>query len=211
MTRQIFIDVVLRQTSNASVAETQWNLVETAYSNPDRHFHTPSHLQQMYGELLPLQNQIEDWDSLLLALFFHDYVYDVVSYMTDNDNEDKSAEAAKEFLQSINYPAEKIERVVQHILATKKHEVNADADTNFLTDADLSIWGQPWELYSIYMRNVREEYAVYPDNIFNAGRVKFLKTALQMERIFKTDHFSRLYDTAAKENLNRELEILSFA
>jgi predicted metal-dependent HD superfamily phosphohydrolase len=94
------------------------------------------------------------------------------------------------------------------ILATKSHVKSADSDTNYFTDADLSILGQPWETYSAYYKNVRKEYAIYPDLIYNPGRKKVLTHFLAMDSIFKTDIFYQKFEMQAKENLQQELTLL---
>jgi len=76
------------------------------------------------------------------------------------------------------------------------------------TDADLSILGQSWEVYFTYSKHVRKEYGQYPLFLYKKGRKKVLKHFLDMERIFKTDHFFELYEKHARVNLQRELEIL---
>ena len=211
MIQEQFQALVASYTNNQQLTKQLVSEIETAYSQPERHFHNLSHLEQMNAVLEPVRSQVEDWETLLLSVVYHDFVYDVVEYVTDNNNEDKSALKAEEFLKSIGFPLEKIERCQQHILATKKHRLSADNDTNFLTDADLSILGQPWEIYDVYRKNIRLEYSIFPDSIFHAGRTKVLNRFLQMERLFKTDFFYNHYETAAKENISRELEIISFA
>lgn len=210
MLHKEFTSLVSKYT-DASLTQQLWNELEAAYTAEDRYFHNLSHLEQMIAVLQPQQSQIEDWDTLLFAVFYHDAVYDVVQYVTDNNNEDKSAEAAEKALTAIGYPTEKIERCKNHILATKHHYLSDSNDTNLLTDADLSILGQPWDVYHAYMKNIRKEYDVYPDGIYNAGRIKVLKSFLAMNRLFKTEPFFQQFEAAAKENLARELEIISFA
>lgn len=191
--------------------EQLWSELQSAYKERERRFHSAAHLEQMFGTLKEVSSSVDDWDTLAFAVFYHDLVYDVVQYVTENDNEDKSADAAAEVLQRINYPAQKIERCKTHILATKHHQPSTDSDTNFITDADLSILGQPWEVYKIYMNNIRKEYEVYPDSIYYAGRTSVLKAFLRTRPLFKTEHFQRLYEEAARENMTRELEIISLS
>lgn len=210
MLHEEFRALLERHTPDRLTVTQIWNELEKAYTAPERHFHNLAHLEQMNEELAPLQPQINDWDTLLFALFFHDAVYDVVEYVTENNNEDRSAELAAKSLQAIGYPHDKTERCRQHILATKQHERSADNDTNFLTDADLSILGQPWEVYERYMKCIQREYNFLPDNIFSVGRSKVLNKFLQEARLFKTDHFFARYEAAARENMQRELEIISF-
>lgn len=210
MLQQQFKALVLRHTPNQELADQLWKEIESAYTQEERHFHNLSHIEQILDALQPFQSKAEDWDTLLFSVFYHDAVYDVVEYVTDNRNEDKSAELAEKALTSIPYPLEKIERCKQHILATKKHRVSTDNDTNLLTDADLSILGQPWRVYDAYRKNIRKEYGIFPDPIFHAGRLKVLQQFLQMERLYKTEGFYRQYEGAAEKNLSRELEIISF-
>lgn len=210
MLQEEFFSLVKKYTAEPQVAAQIWNEFETAYDAEERCFHNLSHLEQMLAALKPVQAQTADWDTLVFALFFHDLVYDVVRYVSENDNEDRSAEEAGKALQRIGYPLEKIERVKALILATKNHHPSPDNDTNYLTDADLLILGQPWEVYKAYMDNIRKEYAVYPDKIYYAGRTNVLKNFLRMNRLFKTNHFHNLYEAQAKENMERELEIVSF-
>jgi predicted metal-dependent HD superfamily phosphohydrolase len=103
-------------------------------------------------------------------------------------------------------PTEIIENCKSQILATKKHQDSSDIDTNFFIDADLSILGQDTETYKIYFQNVRKEYSIYPDLIYNPGRKKVLKHFLELKRIFKTEYFYAKYENQAKQNLQTELE-----
>lgn len=209
MIRQQFIELVLRQTTDEALAADLWQQLSAAYTQPDRHFHNLSHIEQLLAALTPVKEKADDWDTLLFAVFYHDAIYDVVAYVTDNNNEDKSADFAAEALAKIGYADERIARCRQHILATKKHLPSADADTNLLTDADLSILGQPWETYDSYRKAIRKEYNIYPDSIYHAGRSKVLKQFLQMTSVYKTETFHHQLEAQAEENLSRELEIIS--
>lgn len=206
-----FMALVLRYSSDKELANHLWKDIEHNYSQPERYFHSLSHLDQMLAALKLHKTAIEDWDVLQFSVFYHDIVYDVVTYVTDNNNEDKSAEKAENALQQLGLSKERLERCKQHILATKKHEHSADSDTNYLIDADLSVLGQPWDVYEVYMKNIRKEYAVYPDSIYHAGRQKVLQRFLEMEQLYKTEHFHKQLEHAAKENIARELEIISLS
>jgi predicted metal-dependent HD superfamily phosphohydrolase len=111
-------------------------------------------------------------------------------------------------MNQIFVPDDTIELCKTHILATKSHHQSSDTDTNFFTDADLSVLGQSWEIYSTYFKNVRKEYSIYPDLLYNPGRKKVLNHFLAMDRIFKTEFFYDKFEIQAKKNLRKELEIL---
>lgn len=208
MIRQAYLMQVTALSGSTDVAQTLWQEIEIAYTDSNRHFHNLAHLEHMLNELQPLQSHMEDWPTLLFSICYHDVVYDVATHMVADDKEEKSAAFAEKHLQQIGYPQEKIDACKAQIMATQKHTKTTDNDTNFLIDADLSILGQPWPLYATYKDNIREEYSIYLDNIYNAGRRKVLEHFLRMEPLFKTAHFQKLYEEAAKENIRKELGLL---
>ena len=191
-----------------TLAHELWQQIEDAYASPDRHYHTLAHLQQMLNELLLVKEQTEDWNTLFFSLCYHDVVYDAVHNMVAHDNEERSADVAENALKQLGYPAEKIGKCREQILATKGHLASPDKDTNFLTDADICILGQSWEVYAAYKQNIRKEYQIYPDRLFYAGRKKMLEQFLRMEPLFKTAHFQHLYEQEAKANLRKEYRLL---
>ncbi|MCZ8215068.1 MAG: hypothetical protein O9262_02465, partial [Cyclobacteriaceae bacterium] len=111
-------------------------------------------------------------------------------------------------MKQLAVPAQIIELCQEQILATKSHSKSSNNDTNYFTDADLSILGQDWDTYSQYYQAVRKEYAIYPDLIYNPGRKKVLQHFLSMESLFKTTFFVAKFQTTAKQNLQKEISLL---
>ena len=173
----IFLSLSSHYTNDSLLSGRLWEEIRKAYSGKKRHYHNLAHLEHLYLQLLPIRETVEDWDAVLFALFYHDVVYKI----TRSDNEEKSAEMARERLQELHVPQERSERCVAHILATKGHTVAADPDTNLFIDADLSILGQPQSNYAEYARQIRQEYALYPDVLYKPGRRKVLRHFLEME------------------------------
>ena len=200
MLKNIFFSLAKKYTADESLIKKSWDKIDTAYSSGSRHYHTLLHLDNMLRQLEQVTDQIQDWDTILFALFYHDIIYKAAK----NNNEEKSADYAKLDLQSIGFPAERISKCVQLILATKKHLESNDSDTNFFTDADLSILGQDWQVYENYFRQIRKEYSIYPDIIYKPGRKKVLEHFLAMQRIYKSDYFYEKLEANAKRNLLRE-------
>ena len=97
-------------------------------------------------------------------------------------------------MKQISVSNDKVELCKNQILATKSHIKSTDRDTNYLTDADLSVLGQNWQTYSLYYKNVRKEYSIYPDFVYNPGRKKVLNHFLSMDKIFKTDFFYKKFE-----------------
>ena len=204
MLKELFIALHGRHTSAGSSAADHWEEIRQHHTEPHRHYHTLAHLEHLYGHLLEIKERIEDWDTLLFTLFYHDVIYDPKA----KDNEEQSALLAQKRLSAIAYPAEKTQRCVQQILATKSHSLHPDPDANYFTDADLSILAAPWEHYAAYMQAVRQEYRMYPDLLYKPGRRSVLKHFLQMERIYKTDFFFERFEQPARTNLEKELSLL---
>ena len=111
-------------------------------------------------------------------------------------------------MKQISVSNDKIELCKKQILAIKSHIKSTDSDTNYFTDADLSILGQNWKIYSLYYKKARKEYSIYPNLIYKPGRKKILNYFLTMDIIFKTDFFYNRLEIQAKENLQKEIELL---
>ena len=92
----------------------------TKYSEPKRFYHNIEHIEAVVTELKEVKDKIEDWDTVLFSVFYHDIIYKASS----NSNEEDSAKLAMQRLSEIKYPAEKIDKCAQLIMATKT--------TNFL-------------------------------------------------------------------------------
>lgn len=150
------------------------------------------------------KNKLGDEELVYLVIWFHDAIYD----SWKSDNEELSAEMAKEFLIKINYPIYKIDKIVQYILATKTHESNGDPDLNFFLDFDLSILGADETIYDIYAQQIRDEFSFYPNFLYNRGRRKVLNAILEKKSIYKTDEFNALLENQARLNIQRELDSL---
>jgi predicted metal-dependent HD superfamily phosphohydrolase len=202
--KNTFLRLVNQHSIDTVLADKLWIEVERNYSRKKRHYHNLLHLEHLLSQLLSVRNSIANWDAILFALYYHDIVYDPLK----KNNEEKSAALAEKRLVDLKIPRELIDSCMRHILATKVHHASDDLDTNFFTDADLSILGADWNAYNTYRHQVRKEYSVYPDILYKPGRRKVLQHFLQMERIFKTDPFFDKYESRAKLNLEIELNEL---
>ena len=204
MLKEIFINLISNYTSDERKKLELWNEIELNYSYKKRHYHTLEHLENLLQQLLKVKTYINDWNCILFSLFYHDVIYNPLK----TSNEERSAEFVAYRMKTILVPEPLIENCVNQIMATKKHAVSDNSDTNYFTDADLSVLGQPWEIYSSYYKQVRKEYSLFPELIYVPGRKKVLQQFLQMERIFKTDFFYTKFELQAKENLKKELALL---
>lgn len=180
------------------------NELRERYREGGRFYHNLIHIANVYKALTPVKNEIGDWEILVLAVLYHDIVYDV----SRSDNEEQSAAWAERVMQSLNIEPKRVERCKRHILATKCHTKSEDYDTNLFTDADLSILGADPETYSQYASAIRKEYSIYTENVYHEGRAKVLRKFLEMPTIFKTEPFRKQYEQRARSNVTNELKLL---
>lgn len=204
MLEEIFVELASQYTKDDKLIHKYWDEINSAYSKAGRHYHTLQHLQNLLVYLQALQSQINNWNAVVFALYYHDVVYNTLKH----DNEERSAALALKRMKEIGVDEHTIKACSNIILATKKHEWNSDNDINLFTDADLSILGASWNDYELYSKQVRKEYSIYPDMIYNPGRKKVLQHFLSMERIYKSDYFFGRLEKPARENLKQELEQL---
>lgn len=202
--KQVFVDLVSTYAPSGELAVVLWEDISTRYEHPNRHYHNLRHLEHLYRQLLGVRQYIADWDTVLFSVFYHDVIYSA----TSGTNEEDSANYAAEQMRLVDVPENMINRCMAQILATQKHNLTGDNDTDMLTDADLAILGEPWDEYYKYTTNIRGEYSIYPDLLYKPGRKKVLQHFVGMEHIFKTHHFRALLEEQARDNINRELNEL---
>lgn len=205
MLKASFLNLLHVYSTDVALNNKLWEDIENKYSNKKRHYHKLHHLENLLNELSEVKPQIQNWDTILFTLFYHDVIYNTLK----SDNEQKSADYAEQKMLMLSVPVDIINNCKKQILATQSHVVSTDSDTNLFTDADLSILGYSHEAYTEYYQNIRREYNIYPDLVYNPGRKKVLLHFLNMEKIYKTPYFYNKYEYRARINLSEELKILS--
>jgi predicted metal-dependent HD superfamily phosphohydrolase len=173
------------------------------WSESHRKHHTVTHLHEMLDAVAELDDAgIEfEREAVELAAWFHDAVYEIGA----DDNEERSAELARELLASSPIRDE----VARLVLVTKTHKV-ADDDVNgaVLSDADLWVLGSDARRYRAYAEAVREEYAKIPDDVFKPARAQVL-TSLLAGPIFHTDSGRARWEERARRNVADEIRELT--
>lgn len=204
MIKETFFELIAIYSKNAVLANDLWYEIELKYSSKNRFYHTLNHLENLLNQLKDVKSEIEDWKGILFTLYYHDIIYKASKF----NNEEKSAEFAVQRMEQLLVSKLIIGNCKNQILATKNHSINENSDTNYFIDADLSILGHDWNSYSNYYQNVRKEYSIYPDLIYNNGRKKFLKHFLSMQKIFKTEFFYQKFESNSRLNLQKEFDLL---
>jgi predicted metal-dependent HD superfamily phosphohydrolase len=174
MLKQTFTTLLEKYSADAVLIDELWNEIENGYSKPKRFYHTLNHLENVFAQLVLVKHTITDWDTVLFTLFYHDVIYK----SSRTDNEEQSAILAEKRMKQLSISEDTIQLCKNQILATKNHVEQLSSDTNYFTDADLSILGSDWDTYSIYLNQVRKEYSIYPDFMYNPGRKKVLNPTL---------------------------------
>jgi len=180
-----------------------WYELHKSYSQKHRKYHNINHLNEMFHYFDKYRDELNHPEEVAYAIFYHDIIYKVLK----NNNEEKSAKIATKYLTLLKVNAEIIERVHQLILDTKTHQTLTN-DGKFMMDFDLAILGQPEEIYQLYTSQIRKEYNVFPDILYNNGRKKVLQHFIDKEAIFSTVFFYNEFEKQAKYNLTLELNSL---
>ena len=196
----VFTELAGRYTRDEVAVQRAWRMIETHHTERGRHYHNLTHLADIIDQLLPFKEN-EGWDVLLFSTIYHDILYNVLRH----DNEEQSAELAVKEMKLLGVPEVIIEATRICILATKTHERTGNELIDLFIDADMSIVGRDYDTYIIYAQQVRKEYGIYPDVLYNPGRKKALGHFLEMERIFKTQYFYDKYEVRARENVALEM------
>ncbi|MEV6645396.1 hypothetical protein [Amycolatopsis sp. NPDC051371] len=178
-----------------------WPRLEARYAEPHRRYHTLDHAAAVARDSAWLAESLSSVERAIVAVaaWTHDVVYDA----KPGDDERASAAWAREALDGV--AEAHVERVESLILATIKHDAPADDHlATALLDADLAILGAPEELYATYARGVREEYAMYPDDVWREGRVAVLEGMLARTH-YRSEAARTRWANAARANLSTEL------
>ena len=171
------------------------------YSEPHRKYHTMQHLQECFGHLQSVRSFAEHAREVELALWFHDAIYDT----RRKDNEERSAEWARESALAAGLLDDQASRVYRLVRATMHKAVPVGRDAAVLVDIDLAILGADVTRFDEYEVQVREEYSWVPGPLYRAGRRKILEEFVSRESIYSTEYFRVECEARARSNITRSL------
>ncbi|HZX06289.1 hypothetical protein [Kribbella sp.] len=176
------------------------------YAEQHRHYHDRQHLTEVLATVDELAEYADDADSVRLAAWFHDAIYDPRA--DPGENEEVSAQLAELELAAYGVDADRVAEIGRLVRLTAKHDCAAD-DRNgaVLCDADLRILSLPGARYDEYAAGIRQEYGHIADRDFARGRMAFLQT-LSETRLYATPRGHEEWERPARENLTREVEAL---
>ena len=183
------------------IVEEVFDQLTGAYGHPSRYYHSQAHIEDCFQLWQRYQTLADRPQEVALALWFHDAVYDTQR----QDNEERSADWARTFLQKVAVQEVVIQRIEALIRVTKTHINPADADQALLLDIDLSILGQPPVVFQRYDRAIRQEYAWVPETEYRSARASVLHGFFARPCLYYTTPFQRLYEERARCNLSRTI------
>lgn len=222
-TQELVGDSPSQRTDYIGAVMSDWfERLWTMHTERTRHYHTVVHLEEMchYFQLVrALQGQLGDnfpADSMvgpeysfavLLAIFFHDAVYDAKSLT----NEEDSATLFLSFADEAGIDQHKKQLIKTYILATKKHEASQESGSPALSlflDLDMAVLGKQEEAYIKYAALIREEFSFVPHEIYCEKRADILETFLKQTRIYGTSVMFNALEDRARANLLTEVASL---
>ena len=195
---------VWRELGAAKVDELLFHQLVASYSEPHRKYHTMQHLEECLAHLDEVRSEAERAGEVELALWFHDAIYDTLR----KDNEQRSAEWARESALAGGLPPAQANRVYALVLDTMHDAIPAGRDAAVLVDVDLSILGADATRFDEYERQIKEEYSWVPGLLYRKARRQILRGFLDREKIYSTEYFRAHYETQARENMARSLDRL---
>ncbi len=178
-----------------------YKMVENFYNQPHRVHHDLNHLEYCFATLDRIPGLIYDRGRVIMALFFHDLIYDPRA----TDNEDRSAD----IFDSIFMPYIEASRIIRElIMATKTHELPArksiQSAAKAVLDCDLAILGSDDATYDVFERAIRREYDFVSENDYQQGRIAVLSKFLARPQIF----YIHGNEQQARSNLIRAIKAL---
>lgn len=184
-------------------------LIVDSYSQPHRFYHNLNHIRSVVIELDKRRALIHNYNTTMIAAFFHDIVYKVDE--TAKHNEIRSCLVFTEFAVNHKFTDDVLEDVRTMIMATKTHTIESywpehvQNDTALFLDADLSVLSAPYDQFLIFEQAIRQEFSCYPDYMYYKGRTDVLISFLDKPQVYQ--HKTNQYLNAqAKNNIFRLLQ-----
>ena len=78
MLKNTFANLAKNFSDNSKLTEELWLEIEVNYTHRKRFYHTLSHLENLWAQLDSVKNNIEDWNTILFTLLYHDVIYNIL-------------------------------------------------------------------------------------------------------------------------------------
>jgi predicted metal-dependent HD superfamily phosphohydrolase len=185
-----------------------WEEVVYRYAGQHRHYHNLNNVAHIFTWFDKFIDKVINPAVMGFAILYHNVVYDTYSI----DNEEQSAAFAEMHLTQLNVNTVLIEQVKTFIKATKDYTIPEcfalAHDLALFLDFNMAILGADEEMYTLYSKKIRQEYSKYTDVVYNEGRKLALQKMLDAKSIFFTEELRQEAEQKARENINREVDLL---
>jgi predicted metal-dependent HD superfamily phosphohydrolase len=211
--RSHFLGIAEDLSAPSHLSEQWLEEILSRYTEPQRHYHTVSHISSMLQLSEKYENQIHNTVAVKLAILFHDFIYDP----TAKDNEEQSAKYFKDFARDFKIQSETVVLVVEFIERTITHTTGSNsmgmvpdaiADLRLFLDFDLEVLARDPLKYMEYAAQIRQEYGHFPEGEYCVGRTAVLESFLGRERLYFSNAFFADNEARARSNLKSEIEYL---
>mgnify|MGYP002784659614 CR=1 FL=1 len=206
-TRQRWMDLVEFLGADRNLAKSWFDRLERCYSEPHRRYHTFQHLEECLEELDEIEGEEERLALIEVALWFHD----AVCQPGAATNAALSASLAREFLLECQASESVMEFVRDMIMATKDHRAMDDPDAAIMIALDLNIFARSPQRFAAYEKQVREECAAVPEEIYRSQRLAWLQGFLDRPVIYESETMRDIYEEQARFNLENAILLLKGA
>lgn len=194
-----------------------WQVILARYKHKSRAYHTLDHLGELFELYDKHAEKISDSTAMILAIFFHDIVYDATQGSPQNE---KDSAVLFERFGDEAIPAgdppgrakgELVGKVSRWIVQTAHHGCapNDEPDCRFFMDFDMAVLGKPWEEYVVYTEKIRKEYIHLPEPVYWTGRSRFLLATASGPSLYATEEFRTSHGEQSKANCEKEAAVLS--
>lgn len=179
--------------------------LQRRYGEAQRHYHTQQHLSECFSTYTLLAADAESPAHIILALWFHDAIYDVQGH----GNEQRSADWASAALRAAGVSPDVAERIHALVMVTRHDAAPVTQDEKILVDVDLVILGAERNRFDEYERQIRAEYAWVDEALFCSKRGAILQAFLDRPHIYHTALGRARFEVQARENLQRAIKDLA--
>ena len=197
----------LLKIEDKNVVDYWWQEILEHYTKKWKYYHNLNHIYSFVELFEKYNNNIQNYKSeFLISIFFHDIIY----IPSRNDNEDESMNLFNKFYSETNPKNLNKEKVIEFISETKNHTLNIihnNEELNYFLDMDMHILSE--ENWEDYENKIRKEYPYLSEIEYKNGRIKFLQSCLNKEKIYRTKIFYDAFEQKARSNIKKIIEKLN--
>ena len=201
MDRLRFIELWQRRIGDDG--DSVFNELNQLYNQPHRRYHISSHIEQCLQNFDISSFLMIDPDSIEMALWFHDAIYDVPPINNEQQSADFFSTKAK------SRGSKEYRSTVYRLINTTAHQQEpSNNDEALMVDIDLSSLGLPWDEFKRNSHDIRTEYADIPDSEFYRKQKDFLDGLLARQPLYSSEFFRERHEDRAVLNITRYLNTI---